>query len=236
MTQLKFPTAWSYSRLSQYRKCPRQFFFAIVEKRPIPKAPAMERGTAVHDGIQRYIEGKAKALPKLPPNQKGEAFSMTAPVVALYKRLRTLKAQCELEYAVDEKWRPSSWFDPTTWLRAKLDARLWVPKDKVSEVYDHKTGKERAEEHAEQLEIYAAVEWQHQPLAEEVRASMVYADGGGITTAVFTDRETTLKRLMKKWAKEAKPMLTDRKFKATPGSECKWCPFSSRRGGPCDKG
>lgn len=238
MPDLKFPTAWSYSRLAQYRKCPRQFFYAVVERRPMPKAPAMERGTAVHKAIEDYLARRTRSVPKIPdkdPLVKPAALSKS--IAALYKSLREAKVQVELEYTVDARWRPTMWTDWTgAWLRAKLDARLWLPEKKLSQVFDHKTGKERAEEHAEQMEIYAVVEWAHQPDAEEIHASMVYVDAGTMTTAVFTDREATEKRLRKKWTAEVKPMFADRKFKAAPGRECGWCPFSGRRGGPCDKG
>lgn len=223
-------TAWSYSRLAVYRKCPRQFKYKFVDKLPEPKSAAMERGTAIHEVLQHYVEGK-KA--KLPDELK---LSMGQELRDLYMRLRKAKAKCELEYAVDRAWAPTSWFDPTTWTRAKLDVELHLPMENAAEVIDTKTGKVRAAEHAEQLEIYAVVEWSHRPLLDEVRAAMAYVDQGKLTWAVFTDREATLKRLRRKWEREAKPVLADRVYRAAPSKECSWCPFSGRRRGPCDKG
>lgn len=223
-------SAWSYSRLSDYRKCPRKFKYKYVDKLPEPKSAAMERGTLIHEVLQKYVERKAKAIP---PELKA---TMGKEVVALYDRMRKAKAQCELEYAVDRSWAPTSWFDKSTWTRAKLDVELHLPKENAAEVVDTKTGKERPAEHGEQLEIYAVVEWAHRPLLDEVRAAMAYVDGGKLTWAVFTDREATVRRLRKKWEREAKPLLADRQYRATPSKECSWCPFSGRRGGPCDKG
>jgi hypothetical protein len=169
---VNFPTAWSYSRLADYRKCPRKFKYKYVDKLPEPKAPAMERGTAIHEVLQKYVEGGVKTIPKELVQNMGKSLAKT------YTDLRKAKAACELELAVDVTWNPTSWFDRTTWTRAKLDVELWVPKEKIAYVYDTKTGKERAGEHAEQCEIYAVVEWAHRPLAETVVAKMLYVDLG----------------------------------------------------------
>lgn len=230
-------TAWSYSRLAVYRKCPRQFKYKFVDKLPEPKSPAMQRGTDVHLMLQNYVEGKTKKFPVMPPKADGTGGGpVSAEIRKLYDRLRKAKANCELEYATDSKWAPTSWFDRGTWTRAKLDVELHLPKEEAAEVIDTKTGKEDAGPHGEQLEIYAVIEWAHRPLLREVRAAMAYVDIGKVTWAVFTDPEKTVPRLRKKWETMARPVLKDRTYKATPSGECRWCPFSGRRGGPCDKG
>jgi hypothetical protein len=222
-------TAWSFSRLATYRKCPRQFKYQFIDKLPQPPAPAMERGSKIDDGVRAYVEGKAKKLPVVDGTNYGK-------LVKVYADMRKAKTMCQLELAVDASWKPVSWFDRSTWLRAKLDHELWLPKEKLAKVDDTKSGK-MWPDHTEQLEIYAIVEWAHRPLAEAVECRMLYVDQGiAGPVSLFTDRPVTEKRLRKKWAAEAKPVLADRKFKAKPGDACKWCPYSGRKGGPCDKG
>lgn len=221
-------TAWSYSRLSQYRKCPRQFRYAVIEKRPQPKSPAMERGTAIHEHLQKYIERKKRKLPI-------ELNATLGPeLLQVVDRFRKSRAECELELAVDRHWKPVSWFDRDAWLRVKFDVR---DTSSGRRLVDWKTGKVYAEEHAEQLELYALVEWSHTPDAPEILAEDIYVDLGiPPVSSLFTDPKKTVPRLRRKWEKLAAPVFKDQTFKAKPGRECTWCPFSGRRGGPCDKG
>ena len=40
--------SWSYSALSQYEKCPAQYKYARIEKRPQPSSPVLEKGNFFH--------------------------------------------------------------------------------------------------------------------------------------------------------------------------------------------
>jgi hypothetical protein len=221
--------AWSYSRLSVYRKCPRQFKYKFVDKLQEPESEAMARGNAIHLALQLFIEKKAKSIPK----------EMKASLGAKYSDLLVLRnagAKCELEWAVDKDWQPVSWFAREAWLRAKLDAFVVLNGGTTLDLTDHKSGKIYTEPHAEQLEIYAAVGYAFHPEVEEIIARMLYIDQGQSVPSVFTDLEKTIPKLRKKWSRIAAPLFKDKAFKATPGRECNSCHFSSRRGGPCDKG
>ena len=46
---------WSYSQISQYLRCPLQYFFERVAKLKRPFSPsAMALGSAVHEGLADY--------------------------------------------------------------------------------------------------------------------------------------------------------------------------------------
>ena len=46
---------WSYSQISQYLRCPLQYFFERVAKLPRPFSPSsMALGSAVHEGLAEY--------------------------------------------------------------------------------------------------------------------------------------------------------------------------------------
>ena len=221
-------TATSFSRYKVHATCPRQAKYKFIDKLPEPKGPAMERGNTIHKGLESYLLRRVRALPK-------DASTAYGPrLTALYKSLRQDGAQVELELAVTTKWRLVDWFHPTVWFRAKLDAALL--QGTQLHLYDHKTGKERPEEHAEQLETYVAIAPAKWPQATEIIANMAYTDTGSLVPAVFSNLKKTVPALRKKWEKRLAPLLKDRTFRATPGGHCRWCAYSGNKGGPCEAG
>lgn len=221
-------TAWSYSRLSTYLKCPRQFRYAFIDKLEQQKAPAMERGQRIHDELQAYVERKRKRL-------SSELISSIGKLMSDVDGFRKSKASCELELAVNNKWEPVPWFDPTAWLRAKLDVFLEVTGFRAL-IADYKTGRENPVEHAEQLELYVPVVYSHYPHLHEIEARMLYVDHGTDAPALFVDLKDRVPKLRAKWEKKSAPVFKDKTWRATPGYACRYCAFSSRKGGPCDKG
>ena len=57
-------TAWSYSALSQYEKCPRQYKYARIDKLPQPESHALERGNILHAKAEQFVKGNIKGMPK----------------------------------------------------------------------------------------------------------------------------------------------------------------------------
>ena len=226
--------SWSYSRAADYRKCPARFRFKHIAKLPEPSSPALERGGAVDEAVTRYLDGTSRTLPA--ESKFGLRYGKLRDELAV---LRKAKARTQLELAVTRDWEPCDWRDwDRAWLRAKLDAALLIDSEpRVLRIIDNKTGKVRPEEHAEQVEIYAAVAAAFYPEAEEIRGQLFYLDQGFASDpAVFTDLRRTVPRLRMKWEKITAPMFRDTRFRATPGGHCVWCPYSGKRGGPCDKG
>lgn len=223
--------SWSYSRISDYRTCPARFNFKHNLRIKEPESPAMIRGGAVDEAVTAYLNGAKRTLP--PEKKYGLNYG---PLKLRLTQLKKAGALTQLEYAVDRNWEPCDWKDwDRAWLRAKLDIGLITGTTAL--VIDNKTGKVYADKHAEQLEIYAAVTWAQHPQVTEIEAQMFYLDQGVASApALFTDLKKTIPRLRKKWERIAKPLFTDTKWKATPGSHCSWCPYSGRKGGPCKAG
>lgn len=228
-------TAWSYSRLATYRKCPRQAMYKFIMKIQVPEdsSPALERGNLVHLTLQNFVEGKVKAA-AVKKIIGTEPYRLLKADLEMFKKS---KSQCELELAVDKDWKPVSWFDRSAWLRAKLDVSVKIKDPKTGRVVDYKTGKIYSAAHTEQSEIYAAVAFAFQPLVEQLQVDMMYIDQGMTVPVLYTDLAKVIPRLRKKWEKESQPMFRDKTFKARPGTDCRWCPFSGvHKKGPCDKG
>jgi RecB family exonuclease len=215
-------TAWSFSRLQDYRKCPQFAKCKHVDKLREPGNSAMDRGSAIDKMAEDFILGKTKvAQPEI------QAFE------AEFKELRKRKAVCQDQWAFNANWQETGWFDKDAWLRIKTDVFSLNLKTNVVLVVDNKTGKVR-EEHEEQVGLYALGALLKFPTADAVDARIWYLDHGIEIPAeptIYTQGD--IPRLKTYWLKQVKPMLNDTRFAPKPSSNCKYCHFRKDNGGPC---
>ena len=70
ITKEKYPgliKAWSFSRLSDYQKCPAMAKFKYLDKIVNPddqKSEALQRGARIHELAEGYLKGTIARLPK----------------------------------------------------------------------------------------------------------------------------------------------------------------------------
>lgn len=234
---IKPVTSWSFSRYSDYRRCPLMFKLKHLDKIQEPKNAAMERGSQIHELAEQYIKGVLPA--KLPSELK--AFEAT------FKRLRTLFKKrtagivVEDDWAFRKDWSQTQWNDWTgCWLRVKLDNADNEDPD-VLVIRDWKTGKFREElneEYVEQLELYALCGLLLYPHVKEVHPFLAYLDADVIypdpdAPTVYTRAD--LPRLQKAWEKRVAPMFADKRFAPRPHDKCRFCFYGQSgiaKGGP----
>jgi len=215
--------AWSYSRLTTWEDCNKKAYYKFIEKRKEPTAPALERGSKIHKLAEDYVTapGKKVLLPEELDRFEEE-----------FKELRTRKKYLAVEQqlALTKEWVPCDWFSSKAWLRVVMDA-IDI-QGKIAKIIDYKTGKVRPEK-AEQLDLYAlALLCTHANLTD-IYAEFWYLDWGEVIRRDYTRKD--LPKLKRKWAKQAKPMLSDETFKECPSALCRWCWFGKAgksKGGP----
>jgi RecB family exonuclease len=225
---IKQITAWSFSRYSDYKKCPALAKYKHIDKLKEPGSAAMDRGTAIHKLAEDYTLGKIKALPP-------ELLSFK-PEFAAVKKLKSKMVEEQWAYKAD--WSPAAWNDWSgAWLRVKMDL-AFIRDDNTLVVIDHKTGKFRPEQHeayVEQLELYAAAGFVQCPDVLAVEPRLWYIDEGldwpPEDTKPYLAKDA--KKLRTTWEKRVKPMLNDTTFAPKPGDACRWCHFRRSNGGPC---
>ena len=103
---------WSYSRLSTYEDCPKQFWYSYIENMPEfkPPSPAASRGTAIHEKSEHYLLGKIHICP--PEYQKVSGHVMG---------LKARKAIPEMKMAVNDKWEPVDYKAKDAYFRGIVD-------------------------------------------------------------------------------------------------------------------
>lgn len=220
--------AWSFSRLNDYRKCPKQAFYKHIKKiAEKTTSPALIRGSAIHEMCQTFAQKTAKT--KCP----AELATFEAEFRVLQKHRATLA--CEQQVAFDKNWNKVDWFDKAAWCRQIIDAWYMpiVGKKQRLVIIDYKTGKLN-DDHLEQLSLYALSGLLLFPGVDEVEVQLWYLDQGvqrPDVPKIYTAKDVP--ELKKLWEKNVASLLKDRAFKEKPGKACTWCAFSKGKGGPC---
>jgi len=211
---------WSYSRLSTYEECPKQYWYSYVENIPgfRPQSTAANRGSAIHAQGERYLLGELKIYP--PEFQRVSGHLMG---------LKAKKATPELKLAVTDKWEPCDYKDPNAYLRGIIDV-LYLEGENLH-IEDFKTG-QIYDSHPVQMENYVAIASAHYPQAAVFVTRLIYVDQGMVTSPKRTEahRLKPIRMLMDGRIKNAED---DTIFPTTPGQKCKWCDYSRKYGGPC---
>jgi len=220
-------TAWSYSAYNTYQTCPRQLAYNKDKSLKKPKNVHLQRGIDVHKECEDYLKG---ILP--------EPSDSMAQLDRDFKKLKELEPLSEIQWAVDENWNETSWFDKSTWCRSIADAAYEVD-DTTLTIIDFKTGKIR-DSYVLQLDLMATVAMSIIDV-EFVRPELWFLDQGEIRkgrgegkVAVFSHKE--LGELREQWEERVEPMMNDTTFDPKPNFLCGWCDYSKDKGGPCQFG
>lgn len=224
-TEARFKS-WSYTRWSDWNRCPAYAKYKHIDKRPEPKNEAMQRGADIAKAGEDYL---TKRTPKLHPE--------LAPVKQEFARLRKIKGLIvESQWGLTAEWEPVDYFD---WDRCKLRSKIDVGyiANNILEFTDNKTGKfreEQAEGYELQLDLYVAAGIAIYPQLDGIRPRLLYTDLNmqypqqpKIVTAVEARKK------QKEWDKRFKPMIMERRWAPRPGNYCRWCPYRKAVGGPC---
>lgn len=245
ITKEKYPgliKAWSFSRLSDYQKCPAMAKFKYLDKIANPddqKSEALKRGARIHELAEGYLKGTIARLPKELKSFEDEFKKLRRQ----YKK-KVSGMTVEDQWAFTQDWQETDWFDMTNcWLRIKLDC-AHHEDDETLIVTDWKTGKFREsmnEQYVQQLELYALASFLLYDHIQVVKPRLVYIDQQFVypepDSGELVFMRDQVPALTKKWEKAVKPMLSDKVFRPRPGDHCRWCFYkksnAAKGGGQC---
>jgi len=153
-------TSWSYSRYSQYSKCPASAKYKFIDKLPEPPSPAMARGDDIHKLAEAYAKGKLKTLPEELKQFEDQ-----------FKILKDSNPEVEVTWAFTADWNQTKWDD---WNNCKVRIKVDAACLDGTTVYviDHKTGKLR-DGYDEQLSLYAGAATLVYPHVKTVNTQLV---------------------------------------------------------------
>lgn len=223
---IKKAFSWSYSKLKNYRTCPKRYYDIDVMKSykdegaDDPQGP-LATGNRGHKAFELRV---AKGTP-LP-----QEFAEFEPAM---KRVLTLpgKIMVEQQLAIREDLTPCEWFAKDAWFRAKAD--VLAINGVVAAAIDYKFGK--ILEEPEQLALLAQCVFAHYPEVQAVRTEYWWMRDDAATRENFYRKKST-----EVWAavmpeviglKQAHETLS---FPPTPSGLCKKycivvsCPFHGK--------
>jgi hypothetical protein len=215
------PFTWSYSRLRDYRICPKKFNETILlKKHPEPKTPELEAGDRLHAAFTRRVE---QGLP-MPTGYK--EFNDWGDEAASIKMPGQVNL-CEKEVALTRGLKPTGYYANDVWLRVKIDLLKLYPQGNatsLAQVIDYKTGKYKDD--IIQLAIYAQAVFSLFPEIVGVRCEYWWTQLHDKSHELFKRED------MKELWGELLPELTrmeqaqkDNNFPATKNGLCKeYCP------------
>lgn len=210
---------WSYSRLSTWEECPKQYWYSYVEKveSTRPRSPAADRGSDIHNKAEKYLGGELDVYPFELQKVAGHTLNL---------KLKGAKPEVKLAAKVD--WTPCDFKDSEAYYRAIIDI-LYV-ENEVCHIQDWKTGREY-DSHKVQLEDYVAVVAANVE-AKEYQTRLVYIDQGFVSKPVIhaADRIKPIRIMLDGRIKLAEE---DTIYPVRVSPKCQWCDYSARHGGPC---
>jgi len=212
------PVSWSYSRLTAFETCPKQFYHKAVAKDVVePISEHLTWGNTVHKTFEDYINGDLSQVPSW--------FEQWLPVV---QRIKGRSAsvgwdtRAEVEIVLNKDLERVGWWDDDAWLRSKLD--VLSVRGSTALVFDWKTGKRRVS--VDQMDLFAFAVFTVFPEVEDVVATYVWLKDGKIDPIGYTRSQVP-----EIWAGFQKRLEQfDTAFKVDhwppkPSGLCKrWCP------------
>lgn len=209
------PFAWSYSVITRYENCPKQYYHLnVIKDFKDEDSEYAAEGKLVHESMRnRVIFGKPLPLPLRHLEKIAKRFADTEG-----------EKQGEMRLALNRDFEPVDFFAPDVWVRGIID--LLIVKEKTGIIIDWKTGK--VKDDFTQLGLTAAIVSRWIPEIELFRTGFVWTK-----SQKLSPRNYTLTKLQDVWndliprAEKVERARKTTDFPAKPSGLCRYCPVAS---------
>lgn len=152
---------WSYSSLTAFETCPRQYHLVKVAKK-VKEPPTVHTdwGIEVHKAFEDGLN-ENKPLP--------EKMAEWQPILTKFQLSPGTK-HAELQLALDRDFKPVGWWDKSAWVRAVCD--VVIENGATAFSGDYKTGKRKPG--SKQLMLSAALLLHTKEYLQKVRTAFIW--------------------------------------------------------------
>ncbi len=159
-------TAWSYSRVNDFIKCPKKYYHLHVKKDfKFYGNSATRYGNAVHRAAEHYIKSGTELE---------KQYEFTRPVLDAFNRIKGEKLT-ELRMAVTKsngEYAPTKWGAKDVWYRGIAD--LLIINGTKAFVIDYKTSKSADYADMKQLDLLAGAVFVHFPEVTKIKGGLSF--------------------------------------------------------------
>lgn len=215
------PFTWSYSKLKNFRNCPKKHYHVDIAKDfTEARSKALEDGDAIHKAMELRL---AKQVPLPPAYRDFEAAAAKAEAVTPAGTITLVEEKA----AIREDFTACGYFDQGVWLRMKIDHAKILPSRGLASLRDWKTGK--IQDDSEQLALTAQWVFSKWPEVQICMTRYVWLGQGAETEAEFKRSDMVIL-----WnglwpeLEVYKEAVRTKTFPPKPGGLCReYCPVTS---------
>lgn len=204
---------WSYSSLSAFETCPRQYHLVkVIKTVKEPPAAYQDWGIEVHKAFEDGLV-ENKPLP--------EKMQEWQPILTKFQ-LAPGKKEAELKLALDRNFKPVDWRDKSAWSRGIGDVVLENGTTAFSG--DYKTGKRKPG--SSQLRLFAALLMHSREYLQKVKTAFIWLPIKQLDKEEFSrdDLGSIWADFVPRTVKMEKAFQAD-KWMPKPSGLCNgWCP------------
>lgn len=166
-------SAWSYSSITKYETCPRQYqVIKVLKKVKEPPTEVTIWGNAVHLALEECVRD-GKPLPDTMAKWNSIAKKIAGTKGTIY---------CEAQFAFNRNLDAVDWWAPDGWCRGVID--VWIDGGDKAIAYDYKTGK--VKDDPDQLKLFAAFIMQSNPRIKVVSTGFIWLAHNKVSVSVYT--------------------------------------------------
>jgi len=214
--------AWSYSTVTNHKRCPLSIKFQKIDRLPEPDNQFQGRGRKIHDELAHLIKtGEFPDGATIPHKEEWRRRLL---------HLHVGGATPEQQIAFTKEWKIVDWFGANVWGRVIIDAIL-VTKDLVR-IHEHKTGKYYPD-HEKQKRLYALIAMKLYPGHDSFVVGCNYIDDPARADDLSKFVRAQEASLEKEFIEFSAPLLNEDIFPASPGTHCNRCHYRKSNAGPC---
>jgi hypothetical protein len=206
---------WSYSSLTAYETCARQYKLLKIDKVvPFKETEAIRHGNEVHKALELRLKDKVP-LPEKYMQYESIAVKLDKPGVFT-----------EQEIALTRNLVPCGWWDKTCWTRGKID--VGIKNGDGVLLGDYKTGKVKPE--SSQLELFAAMKMSEDKTINRAKTMFIWLQYNKTTVHdVHRDDVPTIWSNFMARVNRLDNAYQNDKWPAKPSGLCaKWCPVGKK--------
>ncbi len=222
---------WSYSKLSCWNACHKQYFYRYIAGIRGDTSPAAQRGIELHSLCEEFVNGKCEESVFLRNLVKARVAIMGSTIVPFIIAIRQTAEEdpgsvmTELKVKVNSQYLPYG--DPTStchWHYGTVIYDVLIEDSDGAEIIDYKTGKIYDEPHYIQAALYANTYYRMSHPNVMPLVTFVYLDLGVTKSYEFTyedmqDAQAYIHDSLKEINAEQEFNETEDKTK------CRWCSY-----------